>query len=130
MNKMKDSLICGKCHAPGSCCKGFQLMSLVGWENPEDISSKVESALQVLNNLGIDFFVPYNVQKQCNIEYQTFNPSPDSRKAAMTWQCTRLKDGMCSDYENRPDLCKTYKPMSDDLCKVKSFKGIPIFYQQ
>ena len=126
---MKDSLICDKCHAPGSCCKGFHL-SLMGWESPEDLPSKIDAAVETLKNMGLDFFVPYKPLKPFNKESGLIYGYNDNEKVSMTWRCTRLKDGKCSDYENRPDLCKTYKPMSDDLCKVKSFKGIPIFYQE
>ena len=87
---------------------------------------KIDAAVDSLKNMGLDFFVPYKPFKPSNKESGLIY----GEKVSMTWQCTRLKDGMCSDYENRPDLCKKYKPMSDDLCKVKSFKGIPIFYQQ
>jgi len=30
--------------------------------------------------------------------------------------CPLLVDGRCSDYDNRPELCRDYQPMSDLLC--------------
>lgn len=118
---MEDKNICEKCHAKGSCCKGFQLMSLVGWEYPEELKGKVDEALKVLKHMGMEYFIPYKI----------YSPNPTwehlSGKVSMTFECTRLKDGLCSDYSNRPKTCIDYRPMQDDLCRVRPFKGIPIF---
>lgn len=37
-------------------------------------------------------------------------------------------DGRCGNYDQRPDLCRTFEPGSDGLCveHVNSFKGVPI----
>lgn len=119
---MENSDICNNCHSPGSCCSGFQLMSLVGWEYPEDIEQKKLKAVETLKSLGMDYFVPHQVHLPSPVYMAEYNG-----KVSMTFRCTKLVNGRCSDYDNRPNTCINYKPMEDDLCKVKHLKGIPIF---
>lgn len=45
------------------------------------------------------------------------------------WSCKNLTpEGRCGDYENRPELCRTYEPGQDLLCVeyVTTFRGIPV----
>lgn len=45
-------------------------------------------------------------------------PEPGARGAwAWRFSCPKLgADGRCTIYDDRPDLCRTYEPMSDGLC--------------
>lgn len=120
MKTMTDSEICGKCHAPGSCCSGFNLMSVIGWCTPEDHPKELQKALNTLKELDMEYFVFDKVMP--DVIWST-------GLISTFFKCTKLKDGRCSDYENRPATCINYRPMQDMLCRVGSIKGIPVFVE-
>ena len=118
MKVMADSEICGKCHAPGSCCSGFNLTSLIGWCTPEEHPDKLQQALNTLKELGMGYFV-----------YDKVIPDIVGGTGLVNtlFKCEKVKNGRCSDYENRPATCVNYRPTQDMLCRVGSIKGIPVF---
>lgn len=70
-----------------------------------------------------------------NLDFITFDGTRpyefDENKVVAGWKCSRLgDDGLCTDYENRPQLCIDYQPMSDGLCAIRPFKGIPILVER
>lgn len=121
MKTMSDSDICNKCHTPGACCSGFNLTSLITWCTPEEHPAKLQYALDRLKEVGMEYFV--------------FDKTSDDILGGTGlintfFKCTKLKDGRCSDYENRPATCINYRPMEDLLCRVASIKGIPVFVEK
>lgn len=120
MKTMNDSGICSKCHAPGACCSGFNLESLIAWCTPEEHPDRLQQALNTLKEFGIEYFVFDKVVKDVVGGTSLVNTF---------FKCTKLKDGRCSDYENRPPTCINYRPMQDMLCRVSSIKGIPVFVE-
>lgn len=104
--------ICNTCRTKGNCCKGFVLNFWVSKDN-----WYIES-IKKLQEYNIDFMYPI---RPCDYF--------DNNMVQVQFDCNRLgSDGLCTDYENRPELCRLYQPMQDALCceYVYSFKGIPI----
>lgn len=92
--------LCDTCSNPGSCCRGFMISShwfpVDGWE---------ELAKDFLHKNGVPFFQP--------IKAVTI----DKSRCKVACDCTLLdENGRCSDYENRPAVCRNYEPASDQLC--------------
>jgi Fe-S-cluster containining protein len=104
---------CDTCRAPGSCCSAFTLNIPVFGDD-----WKAE-AIEKLEQHGLVMFVP--VRKRIGWGRSPFN--------GILFNCTRLgSDGRCTDYENRPELCRAYQAGDDALCAEfeQTLKGIPI----
>lgn len=104
--------VCDTCRTKGNCCDGFVLnlwFSKDNWFN-ESIKKLQEHKLDYMYPIRpCDYFGKDTVQVQ--------------------FGCNNLgDDGLCKDYDNRPDLCKLYEPQQDALCceYVNTLKGIPI----
>lgn len=107
---------CDTCRVPGSCCSSFTLNMPVFVDDGEDW--KVE-AKKRLEWYGLNMFAP--VSQRIGAEGRALN--------AILYRCTLLgTDGRCTDYENRPQLCRAYQAGDDALCAefVQTLKGIPI----
>lgn len=104
--------VCNSCSHPGSCCKGFVLSLLIP---KEDWERELKMKLEV-NKL--QFLIPRRA------------PYYDTEGAlGFQFDCSLLDtNGKCSDYENRPKMCRDYQPMQDALCceYAHTLKGIPI----
>lgn len=106
---------CETCRAPGNCCKGFVLsigkVPVDGWR---------ERAQAAVDGRGLPF-------RAVSIRIHERHDEGDS--VTPVFDCTLLgPDGRCTDYENRPSLCRTYQPGEDPLCAeyIHTLKGIPI----
>jgi DNA-binding MarR family transcriptional regulator/Fe-S-cluster containining protein len=112
------SLQCANCPQPGRCCCGFGIDVPATREarHPLEIYAWLASVTHpdpAMGNIGLPF-LPLRR-----------GASDDEMAAGMRarWQfwCPRLgRDGRCTDYEGRPELCRTYKPASDGLCALHS----------
>ena len=100
-----DSFECLRdCPNPGSCCKEFAVVirgKILGYgkyyAKPEEITRLAKTA-------GFPF-----VAKRYSYHIDTWY-----------FSCPVLgEDGLCTDYKNRPEICRNYKPKSDGLCCVK-----------
>lgn len=114
------SSLCDICAKPGNCCTRMRLWSVLAEKNgpvnkdnwgeltawkSEGISGPWRTVL--LNGLPFIPIMPVGVYS-----------APDGREY-QTWsyRCTNLlPNGRCGDYENRPDLCKTFAPLADTSC--------------
>lgn len=105
---------CDTCRAPGSCCSAFTLNMPVKWNRQWK-----SSATKKLAKHGLSMFVP--VRQRIGADGHELN--------AILYSCTWLgADGRCTDYKNRPGLCRRYQPGDDMICAEfeHRFKGIPI----
>ena len=87
---------CDNCKNPGCCCKAFLL------KNSElSAFSAIESKGETLQRLKLAKL-----------------PFKPIRKGKQFWvfTCTKIKKGKCEIYNNRPKLCKTYRPGTGNLC--------------
>lgn len=106
---------CDSCRSPGNCCKGFVLnwtFSVGNWR---------EEASQLMTDRGLPF-VPVRPKI-------TYGGRLPPGKTGVMFDCTLVDDaGRCSDYENRPFLCRHYQAGEDQLCAeyVHTLRGIPI----
>ncbi len=101
-----QSAICARCSQPGHCCSGFNLSKedghpFVYWDDERP----------VMHN---DYpFVPLHRWNQWTVEG---GPDVGRTYSAWRWACTKLVDGKCSIYSTRPELCRSYEPLTDHLC--------------
>ena len=59
----------------------------------------------------VSVFVPYETEeeaKQANPEYFKLLDEVSETQKVYYYHCPKLKDNKCSDYENRPDVCKEF----------------------
>lgn len=111
--------LCDTCRKPGHCCTMFTLNI---YERAEGWHAGMQ---RQLDRYGLSFIKPV-APSVIGLHIQRDNP--EGRMNGF-FSCTRLgADGRCSDYENRPELCRIYEPGSDSLCveHARKFKGIPI----
>lgn len=95
--------LCGRCVAPGSCCRSF-VLNIDGQDKMTalEVMGKLATAHQGPEpyNLGLPFL-------------------PLFKQESGFWKvwCPNLgRDGRCLDYDNRPETCRQFEPASDALC--------------
>lgn len=100
--------LCDRCFAPGQCCKRMYLSNKEGpftvWLD-RDITEQMKDkelpfvAIGEILNKWVDEF-------GTGREY-----------GVVLFTCPKLgKDGRCTIYENRPEVCKSFEAGSDPLC--------------
>lgn len=101
---------CDICTRPGRCCTGFRLG---GGNFGRDLT-----ALEVLVKLATAYPPwTYDIDSPADAG-QPFIPLRRNARGTWTFWCPVLVDGRCSDYENRPGLCRMYMPYEDALCAM------------
>jgi Fe-S-cluster containining protein len=92
------SSLCDVCFEPGHCCKGFELYL------PDNEDGYKEDILTIANvNMAL-FNIP-------------FIAIGHSESGTVLFKCPLLdRDGYCTDYQNRPKICRRFEPASDKLC--------------
>lgn len=91
---------CDTCSKPGACCQRFVLSPLFSPANWE------HDAPRRLAEYGVPFFRVTEAVR-----------SPGDEMVGVRCSCDLLgADGRCTDYENRPGVCRDYQPLSDPLC--------------
>ena len=107
---------CSNCRTKGNCCRGFAL----SFEVPK--GNWYNASIKKLQEYNLDFMHPIRP-----LDYY------GSDDVQVQFDCSYLgEDGLCTNYENRPELCKAYKPKQDALCceYVYELKGIPIILKE
>lgn len=100
--KACDTLLCDNCKRPGRCCSGFALNFVHQPETNLEALVALATAWPSNGALGLPFM-----------------PLWRTRAHHWLYWCPLLgRDGRCTDYENRPDLCRTYQAGSDMLCAM------------
>jgi Fe-S-cluster containining protein len=114
LNNDGDALRGGDaCTHPGACCRGFVL------NHPFNEDDWQQQAKDLMEQVDLPFMRPV----------RRFITSETLWKNGVMFDCDRLgADGRCTDYENRPQLCRDYQAGEDPLCAIHEFKlkGIPI----
>jgi len=106
---MRESM-CDSCMSPGACCKSLHLRGGYAEDGHRlgDGPMSFERAEHLALKNGLWMMRPL---------YQDEN--------GWRWSCTALgRDGRCTIYEDRPDLCRRYLPGEDGLC-VHYWPGEP-----
>lgn len=93
---------CDACSDPGYCCKRLMLGGVTEEAFPSKLEALVISAAWPFEPTGLPF-LPVTVVS-----------------GIWLFTCPVLDwdTGRCSDYENRPSLCRNYQPKSDALCAM------------
>lgn len=102
--------ICARCVSPGHCCTGFNLSDAEG--NPRVVWDDETPELPD----GYPF-KPLERWGQWTVES---GPEAGRTYSAWLYACSKLSaDGKCTIYDERPDLCRQYEPLTDHLCIMK-----------
>jgi Fe-S-cluster containining protein len=111
--------LCEACRNPGQCCSGFPLTGPL---------APAETYLEALIDLAT---VSYNDSTWQN-GLAIGLPFLPLFKASNGWRywCPTLKDGRCSDYEHRPQLCRSYQPGCDRMCAEATPETIRVYEEQ
>lgn len=92
---------CDTCAAPGRCCSGFTLNL-----RDQERMSAVETMAHIAAH-SLPFLPLYRVPAKHRGPYD----------GGWRFWCPLLgRDGRCTDYENRPETCRDFEPLSDPLC--------------
>jgi len=93
--------LCDRCMAPGACCRKF-------WLNVEVPNERGPAAFlaELRDPDGRRYpFVPYDIGE-----------SRDGH-TLYRWNCPKLGvNGRCTIYEDRPNVCRIFEPLSAGLC--------------
>jgi len=102
---------CDTCSSPGACCKDFALnVGLFDKDSWKDDAAKK----MVHHKLP---FIPLRLAVEGN--ETAGGPSEIDGRVSIRFSCPLVTpEGLCGDYENRPQLCKDYQPLSDRLCAM------------
>ena len=101
MNK-KSEFTCAQC---ASCCK--LATSEYSYEQLKQRAARGDKYSRDF----VSVFVPYNTEqeaKSANPEFFELLNSITEDEKVYYYHCPKLKENLCSDYENRPDICKDY----------------------
>lgn len=105
--------LCDTCPQPGHCCKSIHLS---GGGLPTGSADK-QTALEALVEMA-KRALPFVAS-----EKREYWPG----HLSWWYTCPLLdNEGRCSDYENRPDLCREYQPLEDGLCVLHHSRLLPL----
>lgn len=101
--------LCDTCSNPGTCCHNFTINT-----RPIAADNWEAHATKIMQEVGLPF-LPISFHRH------DANGNPygitDDEIGYCRYSCPKLGvDGRCTIYENRPQLCRDYKPASDALC--------------
>ena len=92
------------CPDLGHCCRKFCVIGFTRWQ-PLDKRRSAKGVQRFLNKRRLGIFKPHSIR--------------DDGSWMIT--CPKLgADGRCSDYDNRPELCRSFRPgCGDGLCLIR-----------
>lgn len=102
MMDKKSDYDCVKC---GNCCR--LATSEFSYEQLKQRALKGDK----FSKDFVSVFVPYKTEeeaKQANPEYFKLLGELVEDQRVYYYHCPKIKDNLCSDYENRPDICKNF----------------------
>ena len=105
--------LCENCGDPGRCCKDIKL------------TRKAFGGITKLECLVILATIEHPDPHMLNTGLP-FLPEYVGEDEQWRFSCPRLReDGRCGDYENRPNLCRTFVPGAHHPCVMTKWWGIP-----
>lgn len=113
----KDLVVRGECRLCGNCCRAINLEGPEGWIKSEKYFNKL-------------------LEK--NSEFGRFSVLKRDSSGYLVFYCNKLgKDNLCTDYENRPSVCRDFPKKELSFCggglptgcgyrfeEIKSFKKV------
>jgi Fe-S-cluster containining protein len=102
---------CDTCPKPGACCTDFSLN--IG-RLPKDDWQTAAARKMRAHNLP---FIPLRLA--ITGQETDGQPAEFDGRVMIRFTCPLVTpEGRCGDYENRPQLCRTYQPKQDMLCAL------------
>lgn len=97
--------LCDRCYAPGACCKGFTLFR----ENRDEVTLWLDEPFDdQMSTHGVPF-----AARAVGEPILDETGRPFTR---VKFDCRRLSNGRCADYESRPEVCRNFEAGSGSLC--------------
>lgn len=126
--------ICDSCRDPGACCKGFTINREFPYFMPaNEVEKHIHNGTDPWDSTSAKNHPkhPYFYPIHRNWLY-CFKGQQKPHSARWTFNCTRLIQGRCTKYDERPEICKNYEPKHDLLCIEYdgSFKGRLTHYKK
>ncbi len=109
--------LCEACIAPGFCCREINLFGANGefsvWDGDDPVEELRARGFRPGDSMP---FVP--LRKVWTGTAPEGHDAAGRTYSAYHWGCTALDDatGRCTIYEDRPQLCRDFKPGSGPLC--------------
>lgn len=116
------SIVCDNCIKPGSCCKLFSLGGGAFGRGKTELEVLVQLAtVQTCADQGravVFDGLPHEFVTDVLVGLP-FIPSGKEPDGSWRFSCIMLDHrGRCSDYENRPALCRSYQALDDAMCAM------------
>lgn len=124
---------CAACRDPGYCCQGLCLSTIFPADMPR--AEVYQHTAEGTDPWGGSNTTEETPQFQPIRISGRYSDEGQHKPHGVSWSfsCDWLgEDGRCTDYKNRPKLCRSYKPKSDLLCIEYdgSFKGVMRLYRK
>jgi Fe-S-cluster containining protein len=98
--------LCTICPKPGSCCDNFTIVQ-THWED--------DTLEDVMKRIGINHFHPIRFNAESRSVW--VDEETGKRYGYWSFRCSKLKDGRCSIYKDRPWTCRNFTPtQGEGLC--------------
>ena len=118
------SLLCDACARPDQCCTGFELNggSFGAGETALEMLVRMATITTATNADANPAVVlgkqppPEYDHVMVGLPFMPLMKRPDGRW--LLWCPVLGRDGRCTDYENRPALCRSFEAGSDPLCAM------------
>lgn len=113
---MSKKSICDSCIDPGYCCRAIPIGSYF----PPDMTGK-EVTKSIRSGVRPDGKKHEKMPMMTALRRaKLYGVKGDKKPRWARWlfECSNLnkRTGRCKDYKNRPEMCKRFKPESDELC--------------
>lgn len=111
LQSQATGVLCSICPDPGRCCRRFNFHHSFWVEDGFTV------AQLKLRDAGVPFIIEDWLAKS--------KTEDGSEYASVVVHCPKVTaEGLCSIYDDRPDICRNFQPGSDRLCVFASQNGI------
>lgn len=100
--------MCDRCYVPGNCCRQIPINGI----HAPDFDDAAEGRRYMTHRIQNS----RDEHGRMHSMFEALRPYGDG-SGVWLFRCTALRaDGRCGDYENRPQLCRSYQAGQDGLC--------------
>lgn len=124
---------CDSCRDPGYCCRNFTISVVFPADMPRaEVQKHVSEGTDPWDGNCDGELTPFMHPNRIATRY-AFRGEHKPHGVIWAFSCDRLgADGRCTQYEDRPRLCRTYEPKDDLLCIEYdgTYKGALTLYRR